>query len=96
MPPGRPPNHTARIAALVSQLKAALVAREQAQIEARVQAQIDGVMGGTALRSDGAPRRGPGRPRGTKNRKPRSEASRAAQAAKMKAYWAAKRRKSSR
>jgi hypothetical protein len=105
MPAGRPPNLDKRIAHLIAQLKRALAAREQQRIEAQVAGQVDALVRGLQGSGDGAPvKRGPGRPRKdaiavlapaaapVRRRKPRSAASRAQQAKKMKAYWAAKRK----
>ena len=82
--------HNQRITALVGQLREALVAREQAHIEARVSAQMAVLtkgLGGPDTRAKGGISSGG---KTTGNRKPRSAASRAKQAARMRAYWKAK------
>jgi len=96
MPSGRRPNLDKRIADLIGQLRKALVAREQARSESTVAAQmaalVSELQGGHVATAPTPPvtaapvavsKRG--------NRKPRSAASRAAQGAKMKAYWAKRR-----
>ena len=104
MPPGRPLNHDARVARLIADLRKALVAREAARIEGAVASHIDGLVaslqsgihvGGArqaAMVSESTPAAVPtaAKPKG---RKRRSAASRKAQGAKMKAYWAARKAK---
>jgi hypothetical protein len=95
---GRRTNYDARLGNLLDQIRDTIIAREQAQMDRRVSEQIHALvsrldtagLGGPDTKSLGGP--------DTKSRKPekrgsykRSPAQRKAQAAKMRAYWAAKR-----
>lgn len=104
MPAGRPVNYDAKINRLVAELRKAVVAREAARIEGAVASHIDGLVaslqggvhvGGARQTATGAPVASADAPRVTATakapgRKRRSVASRQAQAAKMKAYWKAR------
>jgi hypothetical protein len=95
MPRGRKPDLNKRIHALILELKAALVARArqriEAQVDARVATLVDGlqrVVEGNSTPSARGASPGAAKPSARKGgRKPRSAASRAAQAKKMRAYW---------
>ena len=95
MPRGRPVNFEKRITYLVAQLKAALVGRSRQRIESHVDDRVATLVGGLqgVVEADGIPAArdvaapAPASVKGT-GRRPRSAASRALQAAKMKAYWA--------
>ena len=105
MPPGRPLNRDAKIARLIADLRKALVAREAARIEGAVASHINELVaslqsgihvGGArqaAVVSAAAPTAVPAAASKPKGRKRRSAASRKLQAAKMKAYWAARKAK---
>ena len=99
MPPGRPTNYDAKIARLVKELRKTLVAREAARIEAAVAKHVDALV--ASIQGSGIAHPVPTLAAMVKpakaaavalvkglRRKGRSAASRALQAAKMKAYWA--------
>lgn len=98
MPPGRPTNYDAKIVRLVRDLRKTLVAREAARIEASVAKHVDAlvasIQGGVAhpaqtIAAMVKPAKDAAVAMVKKlRRKGRSAASRALQAAKMKAYWA--------
>lgn len=104
MPAGRPVNYDAKVNRLIAELRKALVAREAARIEGAVAAHIDGLVsslqagvhiGGARQTAMGAPVTSADAPRvaaaaKSRGRKRRSAASRQAQAARMKAYWKAR------
>lgn len=105
MPAGRPVNYDAKINRLVAELRKALVAREVAKIEASVSKHMgalvnefdepiivgNGVVAPTrSAPTDEARTDEPARAATRHVRKGRSAASRQAQAAKMKAYWKAR------
>jgi len=104
MPPGRPLNHDAKIARLIADLHKALVAREAARIEGAVASHINDLVaslqsgihvGGArqaTMVSAPTPAAAPTTSK-TKGRKRRSAASRKAQAAKMRKYWAERKAK---
>jgi hypothetical protein len=101
MPPGRPTNYDAKIARLVKDLRKTLVAREAARIEASVSKHVDALvasMSGAhpvhAMVEMVKPATDAAVAFAKKiGRKGRSAASRAVQAAKMKAYWAKRKAK---
>jgi hypothetical protein len=97
---GRKTNWDARVSALVAELRTALVEREKTRLEARVDAMVAGIGHGLDVARDGVSRavakvagraKGAGamRKRGVYKR---SAASRKAQAEKMRAYWAARKK----
>lgn len=101
MPPGRPTNYDARIARLVKELRKTLVARETARIEASVSKHVDALvasMSGIDIGGAHPAQTIAAIVKPVKDavvaiakkvgRKGRSAASRALQAARMKAYWA--------
>ena len=106
MPPGRPTNYDAKIARLVKELRKTLVAREAARIEASVSKHVDALVasmrgvdiGGahpahTIAETLIAAKDAAVATVKRVGRKGRSAASRALQAAKMKAYWAKRKAK---
>ncbi len=101
MPPGRPTNYDAKIARLVKDLRKTLVAREAARIEAAVSTHVDALvasMSGVHPVQTIAAMVRPATDAAVAfakkiGRKGRSAASRALQAAKMKAYWAKRKAK---
>ena len=106
MPAGRPTNYDAKIARLVKELRRTLVAREIARIEASVSKLVDtlvasmrgidvgGAHPGQAIVAMAKPAKEAAVALAKKiGRKGRSAASRALQAAKMKAYWAKRKAK---
>lgn len=102
MPPGRPTNYDAKIARLVTALRKTLVAREAARIEAAVSKHVDALVASIqgrvhvgvvhpvqAIAAMVTPATNAAFAVAKKiGREGRSSASRALQAAKMKAYWA--------
>ena len=97
---GRKTNWDKKIAELIADLRRALVAREQDRIEATVAAQMSALVGGlqgldtgiegrNSATAPDAPAAAPSAG-GRGNRKPRSAESKAKQAAKMRAYWRAR------
>lgn len=108
MPRGRKPSHDAKIARLIKDLHRAIVARETAKIETAVSHHISGLVdriqagveiGGASQPTNislittpetAAPATKKGR------RRKRSVASRALQAKRMRAYWAARKAKEAR
>ena len=90
MPRGRPVNLDKRVALLVGQLKATLVARARLRIEAQVDERVASLVGGlqSVVEANGVPAAAEvAAPAPTTGKRTRSAASRAAQAAKMRAYW---------
>ena len=92
----RPTNHDKKIADLISQLRRALVARESAKIEETVDAQMDGLVAGlTGARIVGNGAVAPVTPTAaptTKKRRSWTPAAKKAAKARMKAWWAARRK----
>ena len=90
---GRKTNWDKKVAELIADLRRALVAREQDRIEATVSAQmsslVGGLTGGDSTPAPVAPTpSAPAAATGRGNRKPRSAASLAKQAAAMRRSWA--------
>ena len=106
MPPGRPTNYDAKIARLVKELCKTIVARETARIEASISKHVEALVASkSGVDIEGAhpvqmfaamvkPAKDAAVAMARKiGRKGRSVASRALQAAKMKAYWAKRKAK---